>query len=149
MSGLRTDNISEILKIILLIVIGIALVGVILWYISSRYPLYMAKKEVQMALRDFATAYNRYAPSADDPVTISYMTSTKNWVILDKETKLHWSFELLGDPAHTVEAQSSTSMPGGRDRLVYIDITSGMMWGWGIEATQDSIDNGLIPRDKY
>ncbi|MCX7835451.1 MAG: hypothetical protein N2450_05205 [bacterium] len=149
MSGLRSDNVNEVLKIILLLAIGIALLGILLWYISSWYPLYMAKKEVQMALKDFANAYNRYAATADEPVTITYMTQTKNWVILDKETKQHWSFELLGNPAHTVEAQSLPSMPGGRDRFVYIDIATGLLWGWGIPATQDSIESGLIPRDKY
>lgn len=149
MSTLSSDNVHEVLKIILLAVIGICVVGLILWYISDKYPLYAAKKEVTMALSDLARSYAKWAPTAEDPVTIDYITSTKQWVVLDAETKMHWSFELIGDPATRVVAQSLPGMPGGRDRYVYADIATGHLWGWGIKETEDSIKAGLLKPDAY
>ncbi len=146
--ALSSDGISEVLKFILLGVILLCIVGVVMWYISDKFPLYAAKKEVQIALKDYCTAYSKWSKTADETVTIDYINQ-KEWVILDKETKSHWQFQLIGDPAIMVQAQSLPSMPAGRDHCVYADIETGKEWGWGIPATDDSISSGLVKEDAY
>ena len=146
--ALSSDGISEVLKFILLGVIILCIVGVVMWYISDKFPLYAAKKEVQIALKDYSTAYSKWSKTADETVTIDYINQ-KEWVILDKETKAHWFFQLIGDPATMVQAQSTAEMPGGRDHCVYADVETGRMWGWSIPATEDSIKSGLLKPDAY
>lgn len=148
MSSLSSDGVSEILKIILAIVIGICFIGIIFWIISDKFPMYAAKKEVSITLLEISNSYRKWSQSADEPVTIDYIFKN-GWVVLSKEVKSHWVFELHGDPANRVVAQSLQGMPGGRDRFVYMDIETGLQWGWGIPATDDSIREGLLKHDAY
>ncbi len=128
---------NDFLKTILLIVIVVAVIGAAFWFISDKYPVYAAKKEVVNALKDIANAYKRFGTSADQTVTMDLLTG-KEWVILDKETKDHWYFELVGDPPTLIIATSNPSMPGGRDRVAKCDIASGKIWGWGTGIGEDS-----------
>jgi len=127
---------NDFLKIILTIVVLIAVVGAVLWFISDKYPMYAAKKEVQTALKDIANAYRRYGTSADETVTMELLLN-RNWVTLEKETKQHWTFELVGDPPHTAFAMSTSAMPAGRDRVVKIDFSTNELSGWGIEGSEE------------
>ncbi len=146
--SLHSDGISEVLKIILLGVILLCLVGAGIWVISEKFPLYQAKKEVTTSIRELANSYAKWSKLADDPVTIDYIYN-KQWVILDKETKDHWTFDLIGDPAHHVVAQSLPAMPGGRDKFVWCDIQTGKIWGWGVPETEDSLKAGLIKEESF
>jgi len=121
---------NNFLKSIMLVVILICMVGVLFWFISDKYPIYAAKKEVQGALKDVYNGIIRYGSTENQALTMEDLTA-KEWVILSAETKQHWTFELVGDPPTMCVAQSTPTMPAGRDHLVKIDLATGKMVGWG------------------